>query len=168
MIKDNRMKRRKETRKNGSVCNTQSMHIKRWSHFYSRTLFATITFLTNSAVIQTSYMWQLVEMHMYEMNGLSLKWSNCIHVFIVQFKTTSITMTTHSRNSKRPPTLGCTHINKHKNYDERIGKRTQCNRGNQNWKQPLFLFWHSFEMKWDCLVKMLNKNWEAQQETTHI
>lgn len=23
-------------------------------------------------------------------------------------------------------------------------------------------------MNWDCLVKMLNKNWKAQQETTHI
>lgn len=78
--------------------------------------------------------------------------------------------TTHTKNPKTTTYIaGSTHISKRKKYDEWIGKRTQCDRNKkEEKKQPLFSFWYSFEMNWDCLVKMLNKNWKAQQETTHI
>lgn len=83
------------------------------------------------------------------------------------------TTTTHTENLNRPPTLRSTSTSTSTKlrwmYREREKKRrAHYNRGNTYKTTTLFLFRYSLEMKWDCLVKMLNKNWNASQETTHI
>lgn len=110
------------------------MHIKRWIPFLFLQLFFSL--LQQSRFVEITQSFRLPAISgraswnaytTYEINGMSLKCSDCIHVFIVQFKTTSITMTRTTRtmltHTKTIQNGWHAHINiECKNYDKWMGK----------------------------------------------